>query len=241
MGKALKTVGMVLGAAAMIATGVGALAMPGLAGSVTLFGVSTGTLNLASAGLTAVGGLLDKPQSAGSGSPTDWTSNPDQPTPFAFGRVGVAGKIIHRDEYGKDNKLQGIVSVFSGAGPIRGFVNYRADDLAVSFESNGGTAIGKYRRQMWRSWRLGAQPDTALSLPTGLDEGAVMPAWDYRYKLSGKACDLLTVQQDSKFSVYPSGVPTPMVELDGVFGYDPRYDDTYPGGAGLCRLGVRST
>lgn len=241
MGKTLKTVGMVLGAAAMIATGVGALAMPGLAGSVTLFGVSTGTLNLASAGLTAVGGLLDKPQSAGSGSPSDWTSNPDQPTPFAFGRVGVAGKIIHRDEYGKDNKLQGIVSIFSGAGPIRGFVSYKADDLAVSFVSNGGTAIGKYRRQMWRSWRLGAQPDTALSLPTGLDEGAVMPAWDYRYKLSGKACDLLTVQQDSKFSVYPSGVPTPMVELDGVFGYDPRYDDNYPGGAGPCRLGVRST
>jgi hypothetical protein len=241
MGKTLKTVGMVLGAAAMIATGVGALAMPGLAGSVTLFGVSTGTLNLASAGLTAVGGLLDKPQSAGSGSPSDWTSNPDQPTPFAFGRVGVAGKIIHRDEFGKDNKLQGIVSIFSGAGPIKGFVSYKADDLAVSFESNGGTAIGKYRRQMWRSWRLGAQPDTALSLPTGLDEGAVMPAWDYRYKLSGKACDLLTVQQDSKFSVYPSGVPTPMVELDGVFGYDPRYDSTYPGGAGPCRLGVRST
>lgn len=241
MGKALKTVGMVLGAAAMIATGVGALAMPGLAGSVTLFGVSTGTLNLASAGLTAVGGLLDKPQSAGSGSPSDWTSNPDQPTPFAFGRVGVAGKNIHRDEFGKDNKLQGIVSVYSGAGPIKGYVSYRADDLAVSFESNGGTAIGKYRRQMWRSWCLGAQPDTALSLPTGLDEGAVMPAWDYRYKLSGKACDLLTVQQDSKFSVYPSGVPTPMVELDGVFGYDPRYDDTYPGGVGPCRLGVRST
>lgn len=241
MGKTLKTVGMVLGAAAMIATGVGALAMPGLAGSVTLFGVSTGTLNLASAGLTAVGGLLDKPQSAGSGSPSDWTSNPDQPTPFAFGRVGVAGKIIHRDEFGKDNKLQGIVSIFSGAGPIKGFVSYKADDLAVSFESNGGTAIGKYRRQMWRSWRLGNQPDTALSLPTGLDEGAVMPAWDYRYKLSGKACDLLTVQQDSKFSVYPSGVPTPMVELDGVFGYDPRYDSTYPGGAGPCRLGVRST
>lgn len=241
MGKTLKTVGMVLGAAAMIATGVGALAMPGLAGSVTLFGVSTGTLNLASAGLTAVGGLLDKPQSAGSGSPSDWTSNPDQPTPFAFGRVGVAGKIIHRDEYGKDNKLQGIVSIFSGAGPIKGFVSYKADDLAVSFESNGGTAIGKYRRQMWRSWRLGAQPDTALSLPTGLDEGAVMPGWGPAYRLSGKACDLLTVQQDSKFSVYPSGVPTPMVELDGVFGYDPRYDDNYPGGAGPCRLGVRST
>lgn len=241
MGKALKTVGLVIGAAAMIASGVGALAMPGLAGSVTLFGVSTGTLNMISAGLTAVGGLLDKPESTGSGSPTDWTSNPDQPTPFAFGRVGASGKVIHRDEYGKDNKLQGIVSVYSGAGPIKAFISYKADDLAVSFESNGGTAIGKYRRQMWRSWRFGNQPDTALSLPTGLDEGAVMPAWDYRYKLSGKACELLTVQQDSKFSVYPGGCPTPFAVFDGIYGYDPRYDDTYVGGVGPCRLGDRAT
>lgn len=242
MGKALKTVGMIVGAAALAATGAGMLLMPGLAGATTLFGVSLGTLNTVSAGLAAVGAMLDQPKSSGSGSPTDWTSNPDQPTPFAFGRVGVAGKIIHRDEYGKDNKLQGIVSVYSGAGPIRGFVSYKADDLPVSFVSNGGTAIGKYNRQMWRSWRLGNQPDTALSLPTGLDEGAVMPQWDARYRLSGKACDLWTLQQDSKLSVYPGNAePKPTVELDGIFGYDPRFDDNYPGGAGDCRLNVRST
>ena len=40
MGKALKTVGVIIGAAALIATGVGALAMPALAGTTTLFGVS---------------------------------------------------------------------------------------------------------------------------------------------------------------------------------------------------------
>ena len=243
MGKALKTAGAIIGGAVLMATGVGALAgmqvtAMGIAGVGTM---SVANLQLMSAGLMAAGSMLDKPKSTASGSPSDWTSNPDQGTPFLFGRMGVAGKIVHRDEYGPDNRLQGIVTVYSGAGPVKSFQGFSADELPVSFESNGGTAIGKYRRQMWRSWRMGNQPDTALSLPTGLDGGAVMPMWGAAYRLSGKACDLLTMQMDSKFSVYPSGEPKPMQVLEGVFGYDPRYDDTYPGGAGPCRYGVRST
>ena len=240
MGRTLKTVGMVIGAAALIATGAGALLMPGLAGSVTLFGVSAGTLNMVSAGLTAVGGLLEKPQSIGSGSPTDWTSNPDQPVPFAFGRVGVAGKIVHRDEFGSDNFRQGIISIYSGAGPIRSFQTYKAGDLTVNF-SGAGAALGKYAGQMWRVTRLGMQPDTALSVVLPGGAGQQLPQWGSSHKLSGKACDLLVLQQDSKFSVYPTGEPTPLAVLEGIYGYDPRFDDTYPGGAGTCRLGVRST
>ncbi len=243
MGKALKTAGTIIGGAVLMATGVGALAgmqvtAMGIAGVGTM---SIANLQLMSAGLMAAGSMLDKPKSTASGSPSEWTSNPDQGIPFLFGRMGVAGKIVHRDEYGPDNRLQGIVTIYSGAGPVKSFQGFTADELPVSFESNGGTAIGKYRRQMWRSWRMGAQPDTALSLPTGLDGGAVMPMWGASYRLSGKACDLLTMQMDSKFSVYPTGEPKPIQVLEGVFGYDPRYDDTYPGGAGPCRYGVRST
>lgn len=243
MGKALKTAGAIIGGAVLMATGVGALAglqvtAMGIAGIGTM---SVANLQLMSAGLMAAGSMLDKPKSTASGSPSEWTSNPDQGIPFLFGRMGVAGKIVHRDEYGPDNRLQGIVTIYSGAGPVKSFQGFTADELPVSFVSNGGTAVGKYSRQMWRSWRMGAQPDTALSLPTGLDGGAVMPMWGPLYKLSGKACDLLTLQQDSKFSVYPSGEPQPMQVLEGVYGYDPRYDDTYPGGEGPCRYGVRAT
>src|SRR5690606_18512025 len=134
--------------------------------------LTIGQLGMISAGMSAVGGMLDKPKSSGAAPATDWTANEDQPTPFAFGRVGVAGKIVHWDEYGKDNKLKSFVSVYSGAGPIKGFVSFKAGDLPVTFASNGGTAIGKYNRQMWRSWKVGNQPDTALPLPKGLDEGA---------------------------------------------------------------------
>lgn len=239
MGKALKTAGTIIAGAVLVATGVGALvgvnvAAMGIAsftGSLTI-----GQLGTLSSGLVALGGMLEKPQSQGSGSPTDWTSNPDQPIPFAFGRVGVSGKIVHRDEYGKDNYRQGIVSVYSGAGPIKGFVSFKADEAPVTFDG-AGEAIGKYHGQMWRSTRRGLQPDTALSYPAG----AAFPGWTSAHRLSGKACDLWVLQQDSKFSVYPSGEPKPTVVLDGIYGYDPREDDTYPGGSGPCRLDDRST
>lgn len=47
--------------------------------------------------------------------------------------------------------------------------------------------------------------------------------------------------ENSKGTAYPAGIPDPVHDAEGIFGYDPRYDDTYPGGAGPCRLGVRST
>lgn len=245
MGKALKTAGAIIGGAVLIATGVGALAGVNVAamGVASFTGsLTVGQLGLISSGLSAVGGMLDKPKSSGAAAPTEWTANEDQPTPFAFGRIGVAGKIVHWDEYGQDNKLKSFVSVFSGAGPIKGFISFKAGDLPVSFVSNGGTAIGKYNRQMWRSWKVGTQPDTALPRPTGLDGGASMPQWGAAYRLSGKACDLWTLQQDSKLSVYPGNAePKPLTVLEGIYGYDPRYDDTYPGGAGTCRLNDRST
>ncbi|QBX37214.1 hypothetical protein E4M02_02630 [Brevundimonas sp. S30B] len=242
MGKTLKTAGAIIGGAVLIATGVGAIA--GL--QVTAIGIagigtaSISSLQMASAGLMAVGGLLDKPKSQASANPTDWTSNPDQPTPFLFGRMGVTGKIIHRDEWGKDNHAQSFVHVFSGAGPVRAFVSFSADDVPITFASNGGSATGSRNGQMYRSWRLGAQPDTALSLPPM--SGPAMPMWGAAYRLSGKACDLWTLTQDSKLSVYPGNAePKPLSVIDGIYGYDPRYDSTYPGGMGACRLGVRST
>ncbi len=177
MGKALKTAGVIIGAAALIATGVGALAMPGLAGSTTLFGISTGTLNTISSGLVAVGGMLDKPKSQGSAQPDEWTSNPDQPTPFLFGRMGVAGKIVQRDEFGPDNMYQGIVGIISGAGPIKGIQSFKGDDQAVTFGANGIAVSSQWQGEMWMVRRSGAQPDTVLTVPSGLKSGGQSFEW----------------------------------------------------------------
>lgn len=241
MGKALKTVGVIIGAAALIATGVGALAMPALAGTTTLFGVSVGTLNTISSGLVAVGGMLDKPKSQGSASPDEWTSNPDQPTPFLMGRMGIAGKIVQRDEFGPDNMYQGIVGVLSGAGPIRGVTSFAGDKQPVTFGANGIAISSQWQGEMWMVRRAGNQPDTVLSVPPGLKSGGEPFEWSTAAKLSGKACYLQILGENSKGTAFPAGIPDPVHTAEGIFGYDPRYDDTYPGGAGPCRLGVRST
>ncbi|VDC49722.1 hypothetical protein [Brevundimonas mediterranea] len=241
MGKALKTAGVIIGAAALIATGVGALAMPGLAGSTTLFGISTGTLNTISSGLIAVGGMLDKPKSQGSATPDEWTSNPDQPIPFLFGRMGVAGKIVQRDEFGPDNMYQGIVGILSGAGPIKGVLSFKGDDQAVTFGTNGIAVSSQWQGEMWMVRRSGAQPDTVLSVPSGLKSGGASFEWSSSAKLSGKACYLQILGENSKGTAYPAGIPDPVHEAEGIYGYDPRYDSTYAGGDGPCRLGVRST
>jgi hypothetical protein len=241
MGKALKTVGVIIGAAALIATGVGALAMPGLAGTTTLFGVSVGTLNTISSGLIAVGGMLDKPKSQGSATPDEWTSNPDQPIPFLMGRMGVAGKIVQRDEFGPDNMYQGIVGILSGAGPIRGVTSFAGDKQPVTFGANGIAVTSQWQGEMWMVRRSGAQPDTALAVPAGLKAGGSTFEWSSAARLSGKACYLQVLGENSKGTAFPAGIPDPVHVAEGIFGYDPRYDDTYPGGAGSCRLGVRST
>lgn len=241
MGKALKTVGVIIGGAALIATGVGALAMPALAGSTTLFGVSVGTLNTISSGLVAVGGMLDKPKSQGSAAPDEWTSNPDQPIPFLMGRMGVAGKIVQRDEFGPDNMYQGIVGIISGAGPIRGVNGFAGDKQPVTFGANGIAVTSQWEGEMWMVRRAGNQPDTALAVPTGLKSGGAAFEWSSAARLSGKACYLQVLGENSKGTAYPAGIPDPVHDAEGIFGYDPRYDDTYPGGAGSCRLGVRST
>ncbi|MDX2334621.1 phage tail protein [Brevundimonas vesicularis] len=241
MGKALKTVGVIIGGAALIATGVGALAMPALAGTTTLFGVSVGTLNTISSGLVAVGGMLDKPKSQGSAAPDEWTSNPDQPIPFLMGRMGVAGKIVQRDEFGPDNMYQGIVGIISGAGPIRGVNGFAGDKQPVTFGANGIAVTSQWEGEMWMVRRAGNQPDTALAVPTGLKSGGAAFEWSPAARLSGKACYLQVLGENSKGTAYPAGIPDPVHDAEGIFGYDPRYDDTYPGGAGPCRLGVRST
>ncbi|WP_426036519.1 hypothetical protein [Brevundimonas sp. DC300-4] len=239
------TVGAIVGGAVLIATGVGALAGLNVAamGISTLTGsLTVGQLGTLASGLAAVGSALDKPKSSGSGNPGDWTSNPDQPTPFLFGRMGVAGKIVHRDEFGPDdNMYQGIVGVLSGAGPIKSILGFKGDDQPVTFDGSGKANASQWTGEMWMRYRMGDQPDTALVSPSGLKSGATLPEWGSAHKLSGKASYLQVLGENSKRTAYPNGEPVPQHLCEGIYGWDGRYDDTWPGGMGDCRLGNRST
>ncbi|KAK0332935.1 hypothetical protein LTR94_022926, partial [Friedmanniomyces endolithicus] len=72
-----------------------------------------------------------QPQVGQSGRTFEFVIDPDGPIPFAAGRVGVAGSVIHRDTFGPDLMYYGIPFVLSGAGPIDGIESFKADDYPM--------------------------------------------------------------------------------------------------------------
>lgn len=177
-----------------------------------------------------------QPQVGAAGRPMDWTLDPDGPIPFAAGRVGVAGAVVHKRTFGPDLMYYGFVSVLSGAGPIDGYESFRGDDEFVTFDGSGKAVSSQWRDEMWMRQSHGWQPDLAITSPPGLKDNAALPDWSSDHKLSGKAGYMLVMGENSKGSAYPMGEVKPMLVLRGLRCWDPRLDSTYPGGSGPCRL-----
>lgn len=184
-----------------------------------------------------------QPQVGGqSGRTFEFVIDPDGPIPFAAGRVGVAGSVIHRDTFGPDLMYYGMPFVLSGAGPITAIESFMADDYPMSFDANGGATTEPYRQELFFRSVLGHQPaPVALSTPSGLKNGATLPGWTAAHKLSGKAAGLIVMAENSKGSAFPTGEIKPLITFRGLKGWDPRQDSTYPGGSGSCRLDDPST
>jgi len=183
-----------------------------------------------------------QPQVGAAGRPFEFVIDPDGPIPFAAGRIGVAGSVIHRDTFGPDLMFYGIPAVLSGAGPITAIESVKADDYPMAFDANGGATTEPYRQEFYFRSVLGEQPaPLALSTPAGLKNGAKLPGWGPAHKLSGKAAFLMVMAENSKGSAFPTGEVKPLVTLRGLKVYDPRKDSTYPGGVGPQRLGDPST
>jgi hypothetical protein len=183
-----------------------------------------------------------QPQVGSAGKTFEWTLDPNAPIPFAAGRVGVAGSVIHLDTFGPDKMYYGFVSVLSGAGPIKDVVAFKGDDEDVTFNADGKAVTSQWEGEMWMRWRAGSQPEAAaIPSPPGLKSGAVMPDWTAAHRMSGKAGYMLVLGENSKRTAYPTGEVKPLVTIDGLFGWDPRQDSTYPGGVGPCRLADPAT
>lgn len=183
-----------------------------------------------------------QPQVGAAGRPFEFVIDPDGPIPFAAGRIGVAGSVIHRDTFGPDLMFYGIPAVLSGAGPITAIESVKADDYPMAFDANGGATTEPYRQEFYFRSVLGEQPaPLALSTPSGLKNGATLPGWGASHKLSGKAAFLMVMAENSKGSAFPTGEVKPLVTLRGLKVYDPRKDSTYPGGSGPQRLNDPST
>lgn len=232
---------VVAGAAAWV-TGaiIGATGTTSLVAAQAIYATAYGVVAVAASAAAMAASSLLAPNVGVAGSPTDWVADPDAPIHFAAARVGVAGRIIHRDEYGPNNMYQTFVTVVSGAGPIKSVVSFTGDDAPVSFSSEVATT-SQWAGEMYLQTRLGAQPETAHTSPAGLKSGATLPGWTSSHKLSGQASYMLTLAENSKNSAFNQQVPKPILTIEGLYGYDPRQDSTYPGGSGACRLNDPAT
>lgn len=182
-----------------------------------------------------------QPQVGVAGRTFEWTLDPDGPIPFAAGRIGVPGSAVYRKTFGPDLMYYGIPSVLSGAGPIDGFEGFLADDESVTFDGSGKAISSQYAGELWYKNKLGTQPDTAITSPTGLKNGATLPGWTSAHRLSGLASYMIVMGENSKGTAFPTGEIKPIITFRGLKVYDPRKDSTYPGGSGAHRLADPAT
>ncbi|EEF22553.1 conserved hypothetical protein, partial [Ricinus communis] len=218
-------------------------------GAVSVFGVSLSAWSAIGSGLSAIGTLLTKrPGVSTGGSPVQQTYDPSSGLPYPFGRTAVAGRIVYGTVTGplkEGNKYRLFYSVISGV-RIEGFESFSTNDETVSFTSDAGEgASGTYKNRMWQVRRTGA-PDSRSYLrftatgtkDTPADHGGNPPEWTAQHTFGEMAVSLTACEYDQK--VYASDVK-PMYVIRAARVYDPRLDDTYPGGAGACRANDENT
>ena len=102
MGKVIGTVGVIVGAVALAATGIGAIAAPGLAGAISIGGIKASTLLLAGTALQAAGRALTKQPKASSTTTDRLTANlvTDTPRKMAFGRTALNTDLRYQEWWG---------------------------------------------------------------------------------------------------------------------------------------------
>lgn len=234
MSKVLKIVAVVAGVVAVLATGGAALA-----GAGTFLGATAGTLSAVAAiasvvSLAASFGsqLLTKPPPA-RGSVNQLLIQVDPPQPYAMGRTYFGGVLRHTAAYGptlKDvpNPYLGRVVVYSGGGPIQGFVAPTTDFQPLGAYYSGFLDVDQ---------QLGACPETTALTPFW----SGFPNWGAANKLSGQAAMLWNFKFDKDGKKFASGLPNTGAIMDGVKTYDPRLDSTYPGGTGAHRINNETT
>jgi hypothetical protein len=152
-----------------------------------------------------------------------------------MGTIMTAGVMRYNEAYGPTlkkvrNPFLWQVRVLSGVGPIQGFVGDFFDFEPISsFYSSGFLNISR---------QLGERPEASALVP-GANSPA--PGWDSTSKLSGCAAVGLNARFDPDGERFAAGFPLYTALIEGEKAYDPRLDDTYPGGSGPHRLGDEST
>jgi hypothetical protein len=163
------------------------------------------------------------------GASTSVTIGADMPSPYILGETYYGGNRVYQMGYGEEddvpNAHAGIVDIYGVAGPYE-FVGAYADFTPLTF--TGTNADGFYHDYMHFSYQAGETPESsALAF-----HWAGQPDWGAGHKLSGNAAGAWSLRRDRKGKYYASGVPQFGAKWKTPAAYDPREDDTYPGGEG---------
>ncbi len=238
MAKALKTAALVVGAVALVATGVGAVALGGLAGSLTIAGISTGTLFLVSGGLTVAASLLQKTPKVAA-SQTDRLTASVNPGAFrhtVLGQTAMPVEVRYEEWSGKDQEYcDWIVLHASHACEAIDEIWF---ETTMAWSRTTGV-VGKYVGYFSVPHIvLEGSPANAFVLPSG--------KWNQNARLTGCAYShwrfKLTGNSKKAESPFVSGLPSRITVIGrGGKLYDPRRDSTVPGGNGPMRADDQST
>jgi hypothetical protein len=237
LAKALKFAALAVGAVALIATGVGAVALGGLAGSLTVAGVSTGTLFLASGGLTLAASLLQKGPKV-TASQTDRLTASIDPRTFrktVLGQTAMPVDVRYEEWSGKDQEICDWIVAFASHG-IDGLEEIWFDTEMAWSATTG--VVAKYNGYFSiPNLVLEGTPQNAFTFGQWNRNSARLTGCAYarfRFKVTGNS-----KKAESPFS---SGIPSRITVIGrGAKLYDPRRDSTVPGGSGPMRADDQST
>ncbi|WP_156361372.1 hypothetical protein [Sphingomonas sp. Leaf67] len=178
--------------------------------------------------------LTAKKPPAMSGSVNRITLGANQPKPYLIGETYYGGNRINQEGFGGkvskvNNPYMVLVDVYSGAGPVAGFVAPYLDFVPVTL--NGNAATGYAAKHLYVYHQLGRTPE-----PAALSTHWVgSQTWGPQHKLSSYAAISWCLRFDEDGKRFAAGVPQTGAVWRGVLCYDPRKDSTYPGGSGPHR------
>lgn len=237
MGKVIATVGVVVGAVALAATGIGAIAAPALMGSVSLFGVSASTLLLAGTALQAVGqALIKRPETSPSTMDRlNASLVTDTPRKIAFGRTALNTDLRYQEWWGANQEYCSQVFVVASHW-CESIDEVWLDDKLAWSSAGGVTApfAGYLVVQSRPQATSGSAFNAGWSGRWGTNAAFAGCATLYlQFKVTGngkKATSPFASSITSRVTVIGRGARLP----------DPRFDST-AGGSGALRVADQST
>ena len=237
--KAIKIAALAVGAVALIATGVGAVALGGLAGTLTVAGISTSTLFLVAGGLSVAASLLQKGPKVPA-SQTDRLSANIDPRAYRkswLGQTAAPVDVRYEEWSGKDQEnCDWIVALASHAAD-------GVDEIWLNSEmawSATTGVVGKYVGYFSvPNIVLEGSPANAFTFASGKWNAASARLIGCAYlRLRFK----VTGNSKKAESPFASGIPSRITIIGrGAKLYDPRRDSTVPGGSGPMRWNDQST